>query len=446
MTAGVPSMVAAAEQPAHTATTLSFKGRVAVIIGNWLEFYDFLVFTFFAVMIGDAFFPGDSDIGRLLGALATFGAGFLTRPLGAAIIGSYADRVGRRAALTVTLMLMALGSLVVALTPRYAQIGLAAPIILLVARLVQGFSAGGEVGAATTYLLESAPPEKRAAITAWQGHSQQLAIFFGSLAGVVLAAVLTREQLYAWGWRIPFLLGALVAPVALYIRRQLPETIPANAAHHSAGAVLGTLFRHHTRTIICGIFVICGGTVSTYVFTYMTTYAITTLRLSATVGTTLTLTGAVVSMMGFAVGAWADRFGRRSMLVAARVVFVVILYPAYRGLTSPDATATTIIVINAALNFVFAIGVGAMYVFLSEGFPQAVRSSGLGLVYSLGVTIFGGTTQFVVAWLINWTKDPMVPAWYQIAANLAAIAGVLLLAPHTERAREQGAPITAEIR
>lgn len=413
-------------------TTLSFKGRVAVIIGNWLEFYDFLVFTFFAVMIADAFFPGESAVGRLLGALATFGAGFITRPVGAAIIGAYADRVGRRAALTLTLMLMALGSLVVALTPPYSQIGLAAPIILLVARLIQGFSAGGEVGAATSYLLESAPPEKRAAITAWQGHSQQLAVFFGSLAGVVLAAVLTKEQLYAWGWRVPFLLGALVAPVALYIRRQLPETIGASTAHYSTGGVLVDLFRHHFRTIILGIFVICGGTVSTYVFTYMTTFAITTLGLSATVGTALTLTGAVVSIAGFAVGAWADRFGRKSMLVASRVVFVLILYPAYLILTSADATATTIIALNAVLNFVFSVGVGAMYVFLSEAFPQPVRSSGLGLVYSLGVTIFGGTTQFVVAWLIDATKNPMVPAWYQIAANVAAIVAVVLLVPAIE--------------
>jgi MFS family permease len=424
--------------------TLSLKGRVAVIIGNWLEFYDFLVFTFFAVMIGDAFFPGESEIGRLLGALATFGAGFITRPLGAIIIGAYADRVGRRAALTVTLMLMAFGSAVVALTPPLSQIGLAAPIILLAARLIQGFSAGGEVGAATSYLLESAPPEKRAAITAWQGHSQQLAIFVGSLAGVVLAAVLTKEQLYSWGWRVPFLLGALVAPVALYIRRQLPETIAASTAHRSTKGVLADLFRVHGRTIVCGIFIICGGTVSTYVFTFMTTYAITTLKLSATVGTTLTLTGSLVSIAGFAVGAWADRFGRKAMLVGTRVLFVVILYPAYIALTSPVAGAASVIAINAMLNFVFALGIGAMYVFLSEAFPQPVRSSGLGLVYSLGVTIFGGTTQFVVAWLIDWTKDPMVPAWYQIAANLAAIAGILLLAPQPQSRRDAVESVAVE--
>lgn len=432
------------ETPRSDIVTLSFRGRVAVIVGNWLEFYDFLIFTFFAVMIADAFFPGESEIERLLGALATFGAGFLTRPLGAAVIGGYADRVGRRAALTLTLLLMGFGSAVVALTPPYAQIGLAAPVILLIARLIQGFSAGGEVGAATTYLLESAPPEKRATVTAWQGHSQQLAIIFGSLAGLVLATMLTKEQLYAWGWRVPFLFGALVAPVALYIRRQLPETVAAHAVHHSTGAVLADLLRHHRRAIVCGIFIICGGTVSTYVFTYMTTYAITTLRLSAAVGTTLTLTGAVASIAGFAIGAWADRFGRKPMLVAARVAFLLVLYPAYRGITSPDATATTIITINAFLNLVFSLGIGATYVFLSESFPAPVRSSGLGLVYSLGVTIFGGTTQFVVAWLIDRTQNPMVPAWYQIAANIAAIVAVMLLAPQPGTVRHQRTEVAAE--
>src|SRR5215470_7636374 len=279
--------------------TLPVKAVVAVVIGNWLEFYDFLVFTFFALMIGQAFFPGESEIGKLLGALATFGVGFFTRPLGAAVMGAYADRAGRRAALTVTLLLMALGSALVALTPSYAQIGVAAPILLVVARLVQGFSCGGEVGPATTYLLECSPADRRAAVTAWQGYSQQLAIFVGSLVGVVLAAGLSREQLYAWGWRVPFVLGIVIAPVALYIRRQLPETLAPS----------------HLRAVVLGVFIICGGTVSTYIFNYMNTYAITTLHLSPTVGTTLTLTGAVAAIGGLALGAWLDRFGRKRMLV-----------------------------------------------------------------------------------------------------------------------------------
>jgi MFS family permease len=423
-------------------TALPFKGRVAVVIGNWLEFYDFLVYTFFAVMIGDAFFPGESEIERLLGALATFGAGFLTRPLGAAMIGAYADRVGRRAALTLTLMLMAVGSGLVALTPPYARIGLAAPVILVIARLIQGFSAGGEVGAATTYLLESAPPEKRAASTAWQAHSQQLAVFMGSLTGVVLAASLSKEQLYAWGWRVPFLLGVLVAPVGLYIRRQLPETIARPRSHQSGRAVLTELVRHHARSVILGILIICGGTVSTYVFNYMTTYAITTLHLSATVGTTLTLMGSPAQIAGFALGVWVDRFGRKRMLVVSRLLFLAMIYPAYSMITSADATVGVIVAVNMLLNFMFAVGIGALYAFLSEAFPQSVRSSGLGLLYALGVTIFGGTTQFVVAWLIDSTGDPMIPAWYQIAANVVAVIGVMLMTPHADVLRERpaGAP------
>jgi MFS family permease len=436
--------IVVADVIAPVQTALPFKGLVAVVVGNWLEFYDFLVFTFFAVMIGNAFFPGESEIARLLSALATFGVGFLTRPLGAAIIGAYADRVGRRAALTLTLMLMSLGSGLVGLTPTYAHIGVAAPIILVIARLIQGFSAGGEVGAATTYLLESAPWEKRATMTAWQGHSQQLAVFMGSLVGVVLSATLSKEQLYAWGWRVPFLLGVFIAPVGMYIRRQLPETIARQGTHQSGRTVLIDLLQHHARSLILGVLVICGGTVSTYVFAYMATYAITTLHLSPSVGTTLTLTGSLAQIAGFALGAWLDRFGRKPMLVASRVLFLVIISPAYSLITSPDATAPTIVLVNMALNFVFAVGIGATYALLAEAFPRSVRSSGLGVVYALGVMIFGGTTQFVVAWLIDWTKDPIVPAWYQMAANVAAIVGLMLLMPHPEVRRERAAYVAAK--
>ena len=431
---------ATATAPLARTTTLPLKSVVAVVIGNWLEFYDFLVFTFFAVMIGDAFFPGSSEIGRLLGALATFGVGFFTRPLGAAVIGAYADRAGRRAALTLTLVLMASGSVIVGITPTYAQIGVAAPIILVVARLLQGFSCGGEVGPATTYLLEAVPIQNRAAATAWQGYTQQLAVILGSGIGVILAATLTADQLHDWGWRIPFLLGLVVAPVAVYIRQQLPETIDAGEAHTSTAAVLGDLLRHHWRPIAIGVFIICGGTISTYVFTYMTTYAITTLHLSATVGTTLTFTGAIAAIGGMAIGVAIDRFGRKRMLIASRVLFLVALYPSYMALTSPSASPVLIVAINMFLNFVFSITIGAVYAFLPEAFPKAVRSSGLAILYALGVTIFGGTTQFVVAWLIHRTDNPLMPAWYQMAATVVGIVGVALLSPDPEVLIERPAP------
>ena len=202
--------------------------------------------------------------------------------------------------------------------------------------------------------------------------------------------------------------------------------------------------QHHSRPVFLGILIICGGTISTYVFTYMTTYAITTLHLSPTIGTALALTGSLAQIAGFALGVWADRFGRKPMLIASRVLFVIIIYPAYVIITSPTATAPVVVMLNMLLNFIFAIGIGATYAFLTEAFPKSVRSSGLGILYALGVTIFGGTTQFIVAWLIDWTKDPLVPAWYQIIANVAAIIGVMLLMPHAEVMRERAAYVTAK--
>jgi len=333
-----------------------------------------------------------------------------------------------------------------ALTPTYDQIGLAAPIILVVARLIQGFSCGGEVGPATTYLLESAPPGKRSAMTAWQAYSQLMALISGSLAGVVLAAILSEEALYAWGWRIPFLLGIVIAPVALYIRRQLPETIEQSETHSSARAVLAELLRHHARPVLAGVLIICGGTIATYVFNYTTTFAITTLKLSAAVATTLALTGYLAQAAGVTLGVWSERFGRKRMLVALRVLFALLIYPAYVILTSPDASLAAIFVVNMGLQAAYATGIGTMYAFLAEAFPKAVRSSGLSILYALGTTIFGGTTQFVVAWLIDRTGSPMVPAWYMLTATLAAIAGVALLKAHPEAVREcitQAAPSPA---
>jgi MFS family permease len=440
----VPPPTAQNFEAGFPSPVLPTKAVVAVVIGNWLEFYDFLVFTFFAVMIGDAFFPGDSEIGRLLGALATFGVGFVTRPLGAAVIGPYADRVGRRAALTLTLLLMSVGSAMIALTPPYAQIGIAAPILLLIARLIQGFSCGGEVGPATTYLLEAAPPGKRAALTAWQAYSQQLASIMGAGFGLILAATLTRDQLYAWGWRIPFLLGVLIAPVAFYIRRQLPETIAESQTDRSSTAVLSELWRGHSRAVVLGVLIICGGTVATYVLNYMTTYAITTLNMSATVGTTLGLTNSAAQIVGLAVGVRLDRLGRKRVLVLSRIAFLLVVYPVYLILASPTASIATIIAGNSFLGFVFAIGIGPVYAFMAEAFPQSVRSSGLAILYALGVMIFGGTTQFVVAWLINVTGNPMVPAWYQIVTTAVSIIGVLLMMPHAEVLRER--TVRAEVR
>jgi MFS family permease len=277
----------------------------------------------------------------------------------------------------------------------------------------------------------------------WQGFSQILALLSGSLAGVALTSILSEEQLYSWGWRLPFLLGILIAPVGLYIRRQLPETIQPSEMHASSRAILGELARHHARPVLLGVLVICGGTVSTYVFTYMTTYAITTLHLSPAVGTSLSAMGYVAQLLGGVAGVWADRFGRKAVLTASRLVFAASIYPAFVVLTSPESSLAALFAVYMAISAMFSMGIVPVYAFLLEAFPKAVRSSGLSILYALGTTIFGGTTQFVVAWLIDRTGDPMVPAWYMLATTIAATIGVLGLMPHPDVAREHATAAAA---
>ncbi|MFM9863779.1 MAG: MFS transporter [Micropepsaceae bacterium] len=432
-------------------TKIPPRAVAAVVIGNWLEFYDFIVFTFFAVMISKAFFPtelmaaglsqSEAEFMGLLAALATFWAGFFTRPLGALIIGAYGDRAGRKAAMTLTIMLMALGTGIVALTPTYAQIGIWAPVILIIGRLIQGFSCGGEVGAATSYLLESAPANRRASQTAWQGTSQQFAGVAGSGLGLILAATLTEQQLYDWGWRVAFLVGLLIAPVGLYIRAMLPETIEKHEAHESSAAVLSTLFTKHWWPILLGVLCIVGPTISTYVSGYMTTYAMKTLGHPADLSMLLTMVGYIAGIAGVPLGAWlADRIGFRTSVIIPRVIFLLVVMQAYVLITAKGSTVETLLLVNAGLNFLLALSYGGLYVLLTEAFPKSVRSAGLSIAYAISVTVFGGSTQLVLAWLIETLKDPLVPAWYQIGANVVSLIAIMLIGM---RRVQQGAPQSA---
>ena len=409
------------------------RALMAVVIGNWLEFYDFIVYSFFAVQIGKAFFPGDDVWLSLLFASLVFWAGFITRPIGAAVLGAYADRVGRKASMTLTILLMAFGTGMLALTPGYDTIGIAAPILLVIARLSQGFSCGGEVGPATTYLLEAASSKERAAYTAWQGITQQFAGIMGSGLGLILAANLSTEDLESWGWRVPFLIGILIGPVGMYIRRALPETIERHEVHDSGVAVVQNLFRHNATAVFLGILCILGPTVSTYVSAYMTSYSITTLGLSNADGQFTTLCGYIAALAGFPIGAWfSDRFGAKVSIIVPRVIFLVIVYQAYMMMTAEGATLQSIVLVNVVLNFILAVSYGGLYALLTQAFPKAVRSTGVSIAYALSVTVFGGSTQTVLTWLIATLKDPLVPAWYQIGANVLALIGVLLITSRHE--------------
>src|SRR6478736_2259421 len=225
---------------------------LAATLGNGLEFYDFITFAFFAIQIGHTFFPSVSPYLSLMGSLATFFAGFLTRPLGALVLGTYADKVGRKPAMMISMSMMGFGIILLVITPGYATIGIAAPVIAVIARMIQGFAVGGEVGSATIYMMEGAHPARRAYSMAWQGASQNIAASVGSLVGLLLAAVMSDAELSAYGWRIALALGITIVPVALWVRSSLPDPI-----HHEDTAVIAhDGIRSYLRPVICGLAII----------------------------------------------------------------------------------------------------------------------------------------------------------------------------------------------
>src|SRR5882757_1027216 len=383
--------------PANTPTArdgppLDRRAVAATVVGNALEFYDFLTYSFFAVYIGRAFFPTASEFASLLLSLATFGVGFFTRPLGALLIGAYADRAGRRPALILTISLMTVGTLGLVLTPSYAAIGIAAPVTLVIARLIQGLALGGEVGPSTAVLLECAPPGRRGLYTSWQSGSQGAAIFAAGLIGVPLAALLSKEQLADWGWRVPFALGLLIVPVALYIRRRLPETLLAPGTRGSAD-VMRLLWRHHRRSMTLAILVIMSATISTYVNNYMTTFALTTLGLPASKAMLATLVLGAAILVGAGLGGrLSDRFGRKPVMIASRIAAMLATYPAFLFLVS-EKSVGALVFVTALLGLLVVVSSVASLVALTEIFPNEVRSSGLALSYAVSVSVFGGTTQ-----------------------------------------------------
>lgn len=408
---------------------------VATLIGNTLEFYDFIAYTFFSVQIGHAFFPTGSSFASLLLSVATFGIGFLTRPLGGVWIGAYADRVGRKPALLLTIALMTIGTLGLVATPSYETIGVAAPIILVLSRLAQGFALGGEVGPANAVLVECAPPHQRALYISLQGMSQGVAILASGLVGIAVATSLTAEQLASWGWRIPFVAGLALIPVGLYMRRALPETLPA-PKHATATAALGAVWSGHRREVLLIVLVTASSTILTYIGNYMTTYATVTLGMSATAGMVAPIvTGLVIVIVAPLSGLWCERFGRRTVLLASRIATIAIIVPAFLYV-SHERTVFSLVVSVIALNVASLPASVAALTVMAEVFPSESRGAGISLTYALTVTIFGATTQFVVTWLLEVTGSPLSPAYYGIAASvLSIVTAIALFAGLAARAR-----------
>ena len=404
----------------------SKKVIAAAVIGNWLEFFDFTVFGFFAITIGKLYFPSSDPTTSLLLSVGTFAVGFFTRPIGSVVLGIYADRRGRKAGLNLTILLMAFSTVAISLTPTYAQIGVAAPVIIVLARLLQGFSQGGEFGAATTTLVERGSARNRGFRASWQLASQGGAALLGSGTAATLATLLPVDAMNSWGWRIPFLMGFLIAPVGVYLRRSLPDD--THTQHHAAfgGDVLGELLRHHKKTMLLITLAVMGGTVSTYILTfYMPTYAIHTLglpqKLSMWIGVASGLTLLIMCPL---FGWWSDRLGRRKLpIFIGRLTLVAMLYPAF-WLFNAFPSLGVIMPFTALMMVFYSMGSAPQFALMSESFPKQVRATGISVAYALSVTIFGGTAQLVATWLIKVTGNNLAPAWYVGGCILLSLIAV----------------------
>ena len=418
----------ASELPAAGTGTPARRGRpvanaLRAACGNFFEMYDFMVFGYYAAAIGRAFFPArGGPAASLLLALATFGAAFLMRPLGAVLLGAWIDRVGVRRGLVLTLSLMAAGTLVLALMPTYAAVGLAAPVLVLLARLVQGFSAGVELGSTSVYLALIAPPRHKGLFVSLQSASQQVAVMAAAASGLGLAAVLTPAQMDRWGWRVPLLAGCAILPVLFVLRRSLGDAPGDGPRHATPAAVLRGLARHW-RFAMAGAGVAVMTTVSFYLITaYTPSYGKVRLGLSdrAALGVTFCVGLSNLIWLPLA-GALSDRVGRRPVMAAAAGLAIATAYPALAWLAAGPSVPRLLAAL-LWLSFLYGSYNGAMVVFLTESVPAEVRTSGFSVAYSLA-TCVGGFTPAACEVLIRRTGNVAMPAvWLTAAAAVSLVA------------------------
>ena len=409
-----------ARNQALTGKVGTTRAAFAATVGNMLEFYDFITYSFFATEIGHAFFPTQSEYGSLMLSLATFGAGFVTRPIGGIILGIYSDRIGRRPAMLLSFAMMGTAIILISLTPSYASIGIAAPIIVISARLIQGFALGGEVGPTTAYLMEIAPPERRGLVVAWQPTSQEIAATAGALVGVILSKVMAPDALEAYGWRIAFLLGAVCLPFGFWMRRTLPETIEQVEVVGKRASHL-SLARPFTRVILLAIIILASGTISTYVTQYMTTYAKNTLHVDSTLAFTVSLVSNGLGIVGALLGGWlADRYGRKPVMIWPQLATLVLTYPAFLWMVH-DPGAPSLLFGFGTLTLIGSLPFTAFYAVFTEALPQNIRGGVFATIYAVAIASFGGTAQLVVTWLLHVTGEPLAPSWYLLIAEVAGL-------------------------
>jgi MHS family proline/betaine transporter-like MFS transporter len=411
--------LATTAHPALPSASSRLRTSIACNIGAAFEWYDLVIYGLFAVLLGKQFFPAGDAATSLTLSLGTFAIAYLVRPLGAMLIGAYADRRGRKSGLLLSAGLMMLGTLITALLPNYAAIGVAAPILLILARLLQGFSAGGEFGSATALLAEQ-DPARRGFYASLQWASSGFAVLLASLAAFAVNKTLPAAEVASWGWRLPFLFGLLIGPVALYIRGNMDES-PEFVALPDHAPLL-ELARHDKARILAGAGIVAVGAAGSYLNIYMPSFAYTHLHLSsanALLGTIAA--GLINTIFPPFFGGLSDRIGRVRLMATAGIFGMLIVYPLFLWLLAVP-TVTTLICIQAILNLVFYCGYYATApAVLAELFPPRNRTSGVSIAYVLAQLFFGGITPLVVTWLVTQTGNPASPGLYIVGAAMLSL-------------------------
>jgi MHS family proline/betaine transporter-like MFS transporter len=400
---------------------------VAATIGNVLEWFDFLVYGFFAVTIAKVFFPANDPTVSLLVTFGAFGLAYAVRPLGAIIVGTYTDRAGRKAGLTLSIGLMMIGTVLMLITPGYATIGIAAPIIITIARLLQGFSVGGEFGSAVAFLVEHGG-ERRGFSASWQWATTGIVSVIVSLFGVALTTLLTEQQLVDWGWRVPYVFGLLVGPAGLYIRARVAETPEFLQAKKPDRVPISDLIRLHPTSLLLALGASVVSNSSYYLLLYVPTYGVKTLNLPAYTGFAATLVGGVIlAVFSVIAGSWSDRIRPRArpMLITAWL-FALAAYPCFWLMDRYPSLATAMFAVGF-LNLIKAGYSGVLPSVLCEQFPVETRAVGVAFAFSISVTVFGGFAPFFATWLIAKTGDPLSPSYYLMATALISVAALMVI-------------------
>jgi MFS family permease len=415
----------------------------AAIFGNAFEWYDFTIYGYMAVTISDLFFPSSSTWTPLLSTLAAFGVAYGVRPFGGILLGYCADLYGRKSVLVVVILLMTTGTAMVALAPPYAAIGVAAPALIVCARLLQGLSAGGEFGSAATFLIEHAPVARRGYFGAWQFAGQGAAVFVSGAIGALLAQALSPAQIDAWGWRLPFLLGLLIGPVGVLIRARLEETPDFVGSRTSSirSSPFASIFGQYKTLLGLGFCLVIGGTAMFYVLlVFMPTYVASALHLPSSVAFSAPIISGFVLMVFCPVMGWcSDIIGRRMTMAATAAAGIILLAPAFAWLNA-QPSAARVAGIAVFFGLLFSGYAGPFSAALADLFPVGIRATGMSIAYNLGVSIFGGFSPLIVAWLIAATDNRLAPCYYVMACLGVSLAAVAMMPAELPAAARRGAP------